>query len=132
MANEERDIALSELQIAVMRVLWRQGEASVADIATILGTERGLKYTTVATLLTRLEKRGVVAQRRDGRVLIYRALASEPQVRRSMVADLIGSLFGGDPRALVAHLVDESEIAPGDLERVRKRLAKSGARRVKP
>jgi len=131
MANDERDIALRELQIAVMRVLWRQGEASVADIATILGTERGLKYTTVATLLTRLEKRGVVAQRRDGRVLIYHALASEPQVRRSMVAELIGSLFGGDPRALVAHLVDESEIAPGDLERVRKRLAKSGVRRTK-
>jgi len=128
----EEDIALSELQIAVMRVLWRQGEASVADIATILGAERGLKYTTVATLLTRLERRGVVAQRRDGRVLIYHAVASEPQVRRSMVADLIGSLFGGDPRALVAHLVDESEIAPGDLERVRKRLAKAGARRSKP
>ena len=132
MADVERDIALSELQIAVMRVLWRQGEASVADIATILGAERGLKYTTVATLLTRLERRGVVAQRRDGRVLIYHAVASEPQVRRSMVADLIGSLFGGDPRALVAHLVDESEIAPGDLERVRKRLAKAGARRSKP
>ena len=127
----EEDIALSELQIALMRVLWRQGEASVADIATILGAERGLKYTTVATLLTRLERRGVVAQRRDGRVLIYHAVASEPQVRRSMVADLIGSLFGGDPRALVAHLVDESEIAPGDLERVRKRLAKTSARRTK-
>jgi len=127
----EEDIALSELQIALMRVLWRQGEASVADIATILGAERGLKYTTVATLLTRLERRGVVAQRRDGRVLIYHAVASEPQVRRSMVADLIGSLFGGDPRALVAHLVDESEIAPGDLERVRRQLART-PRRAKP
>jgi predicted transcriptional regulator len=132
MAEETRDVALSDLQIAVMRVLWRQGEASVADIAAILGAERGLKYTTVSTLLTRLEKRAVVTQRRNGRVLIYRALASEPQVRRSMVADLIGSLFGGDPRLLVAHLVDESEIAPGDLERVRKRLAKTGVRRSKP
>jgi BlaI family penicillinase repressor len=128
----ERDIALSELQIAVMRVLWQRDEASVADIAAVLGDERGLKYTTVATLLTRLEKRGVIAQRREARQLIYRALASEPHVRRSMVADLIGNLFGGDPRALVAHLVDESEIAPGDLERVRKRLAKPASRRSKP
>ena len=127
-----RDIALSELQIAVMRVLWQRDEASVADIAAVLGDERGLKYTTVATLLTRLEKRGVIAQRREARQLIYRALASEPHVRRSMVADLIGSLFGGDPRALVAHLVDESEIAPGDLARVRKRLAKPASRRSKP
>jgi predicted transcriptional regulator len=131
MAGEERDIALSELQIAVMRVLWQRDEASVADIAAVLGDERGLKYTTVATLLTRLQKRGVIAQRREARQLIYRALVSEPHVRRSMVADLIGSLFGGDPRALVAHLVDESEIAPGDLERVRKRLAKAAPRRAK-
>ena len=120
----DRDIALSDLQIAVVRVLWRNGETSVTDIAKVLGDERGLKHTTVATLLTRLEKRGVVEQRREGRQLIYRALVSEPQVRRSMVADLVGSLFGGDSRELVAHLVRESELAPGDLENLRKRLAR--------
>jgi len=124
MNNSDRDIALSELQIAVVRVLWRNGEASVTDIAKVLGDERGLKHTTVATLLTRLEKRGVVEQRREGRQLIYRALISEPQVRRSMVADLVGSLFGGDSRELVAHLVRESDLAPGDLENLRKRLAR--------
>ena len=124
MNDVNRDIALSDLQIAVVRVLWRNGETSVTDIAKVLGDERGLKHTTVATLLTRLEKRGVVEQRREGRQLIYRALVSEPQVRRSMVADLVGSLFGGDSRELVAHLVRESELAPGDLENLRKRLAR--------
>jgi predicted transcriptional regulator len=125
--DEADDVALSELQIAVVRVLWQRGEASVTDIAATLGAERGLAHTTVATLLTRLEKRGVVGQRREGRQLIYRALVSESQVRRSMVADLVGSLFGGDARALVAHLVSESEIAPGDLAHVRKRLRKDAA-----
>lgn len=124
MNNIDRDIALSELQIAVVRVLWRNGETSVTDIAKVLGDERGLKHTTVATLLTRLEKRGVVEQRREGRQLIYRALVSEPQVRRSMVADLVGNLFGGDSRELVAHLVRESDLAPGDLENLRRRLAR--------
>jgi len=124
MADKKRDVTLSELQIAVMRVLWRRGEISVTDAATVLAQERGLKYTTVATLLTRLEKRGVVKQRRESRQLIYRALVSEPQVRRSMVAVLVDTLFGGDARELVAHLVSESEVAPGDLERVRKRLTK--------
>jgi BlaI family penicillinase repressor len=126
--SADADVALSELQIALMRVLWRRGETSVSDVAAALADERGLKYTTVATLLSRLEKRGVVKQRREGRQLVYRALVSEPQVRRSMVADLIGSLFGGDARELVAHLVSESDIAPGDLDRVRKRLAKSERR----
>jgi len=124
--NRKDDVTLSELQIALMRVLWRRGESSTADVAAELAEERGLKHTTVATLLTRLEKRGVVAQRREARQLFYRALVGEAQVRRSMVADLIGALFDGDARELVAHLVAESEIAPGDLAKVRKRLARGG------
>src|SRR5690349_18644543 len=109
-----------------MRVLWRRGEASTADVAAELGEERGLKHTTVATLLTRLEKRGVVGQRRDGRQLFYRPLVDEAEVRRSMVADLLGALFGGNAQELVAHLVKESEIAPGDLAKAKRRLARGG------
>lgn len=120
----KRDVTLSELQIALMRVLWRRGEASTADVAAELGEERGLKHTTVATLLTRLEKRGVVGQRRDGRQLFYRPLVDEAEVRRSMVADLLDALFGGNAQELVAHLVEESEIAPGDLVKVKRRLAR--------
>ena len=126
--TKQTDVALSELQIVLMRVLWSRGETSVSEVAAALAEERGMKYTTVATLLSRLEKRGVVKKRFEGRQLVYRALVSEPQVRRSMVADLIGSLFGGDARELVAHLVSESEIAPGDLARARKRLTKSDRR----
>jgi predicted transcriptional regulator len=116
------DIALSDLQLDVMRVLWR-GEASVADVAAALAAERGLAHTTVATLLTRLAKRGAVAPRRDGRQLYYRALVSESQVRRTMVGELIQSLFQGDPKALLAHLVREREVAPGDLAKVQALLA---------
>ena len=123
------DIALSDLQLDVMRVLWR-GEASVADVAAALSAARGLAHTTVATLLTRLAKRGAVSQRREGRVLYYRARVTEPQVRRTMVGDLIQTLFRGDPGALLAHLVSEKEVAPGDLERVRALLA--GAKADKP
>ena len=124
--SKKDDVTLSELQIALMRVLWQRGETSTTDVATELSLERGLKHTTVATLLTRLEKRGVVAQRREGRQLFYRALVGEAQVRRSMVADLIGALFDGDARELVAHLVQESEIAPGDLAKVKRRLERGG------
>ena len=116
------DIALSDLQLDVMRVLWR-GEASVAEVAAALAESRGLAHTTVATVLTRLGRRGVVAARRDGRQLYYRPTVSESQVRRSMVGGLIQSLFRGDPQALLAHLVSEDEVASGDLEKVRALLA---------
>lgn len=130
MAPESDDIALSELQLDVMRVLWR-GEASVADVVAALADSRGLAHTTVATVLTRLAKRGVVEARRDGRQLVYRATVSEPQVRRSMVGDLIQSLFKGDPRALLAHLVSEKDVAPGDLARVQALLAADEGRKGK-
>ena len=105
MAEEPEDVALSELQLELMRVLWRDREASVADVAAALEPDRPLAHTTVATLLARLAKRGIVEARRDGRQLLYRPLVSEPQVRRTMVTGLVQSLFGGDSKALLAHLV---------------------------
>ncbi len=118
-AKPNRRVSLSELQLDVMRVLWNRGAASTAEVQSALAPDRALAHTTVATLLSRLEKRGVAASRRDGRQLIYRAQVSEGEVRRSMVFDLVSTLFHGDPKALVTHLVRESEMQPGDLERVR-------------
>jgi len=112
-----------------MRVLWAREEASVADVADALAEARGLAHTTVATLLTRLAVRGAVEVRREGRQLVYRARVTEPQVRRSMVSGLIERLFSGDPKALLAHLVSEREVAPGDLAKVEALLAKGGRRR---
>jgi BlaI family transcriptional regulator, penicillinase repressor len=112
------DIVLSDLQMDLMRVLWRSGDLSVAEVTEALA-DRGLAHTTVATLLTRLEKRGAVAARRDGRMLVYTANVSEAQVRRNMVSSLIAQVFRGDPKALLAHLVSEREVAQGDLEQVR-------------
>src|SRR5687768_9587679 len=112
-----------------MRVLWERGETSVAEAAEALAVERRLAHTTVATMLTRLEKRGLVEARRDGRQLHYRALVAEHDVRRSMVSGLLSMLFGGDAKALVAHLVREDEIEPGDVERVRALLRAKGPRR---
>lgn len=122
------DATLSDLQLDVMRALWARGEASTADLAAALEASRGLAHTTVATVLTRLEKRGIVRSRRDGRQLVYSACVAEEAVRRSMVSSLLGTLFSGDAGALVAHLVREDEIAAGDLDRVRKLLAKEKPR----
>lgn len=119
------DIVLSDLQLELVQVLWRSGELSVAEVTEALA-DRDLAHTTVATLLTRLEKRGVVEARRDGRMLVYKACVSEAQVRRSMVSSLIAQVFRGDPKALLAHLVSEREVAQGDLEQVRALLQRDG------
>ncbi len=126
--SEEADVSLSDLQLDLMRVLWARDEASVADIAAALD-DRDLAHTTVATVLTRLAKRGLVSARRDGRQLIYRAEVAEPEVRRSMVGGLLRSVFGGDPKALLAHLVNEREVGSRDLDRVRELLSRKSGRK---
>lgn len=112
-------LELSELQLAVMRVLWQQKKAAVAAVQEALKSERDLALTTVATVLTRLEKAGLVAHRAVGRHYMYRPLVSEEEVRRSMVSVLAERLFEGDVAALVSHLVNAREIKPGDLTRVK-------------
>lgn len=124
MDSEAPEVALSDLQIDLLKVLWERGAASPAEVTEALAVSHRLAHTTVATLLTRLEKRGLLACDRSGRQLSYRALVSESQVRRSMVARLLGSLFGGDPKALLSHLVRAEEIRPGDLDEARQLLAK--------
>lgn len=113
---------LTDLQLDLLEVLWDNGEATVAQVQEALVTKRGLAATTVATILSRLEKRGIVAHRAEGRVYIYRALVSREQVRDNQVSALADRLFEGDVTQLVNHLITTSQITPGDLARVRRLL----------
>src|SRR5512139_1560244 len=120
---------LGDLQHAIMAVLWARGEGTTADVHEALREERGLALTTIATMLRKMEDKGVVAHRAEGRQFVYRPTVSEDQVRRSMVGELVERLFGGDPKALVAHLVSENEIEAGELEALRRRVSAGRRRR---
>ncbi len=113
---------LGDLQHAIMAVLWAGGEATVADVHASLHASRRLAPTTVATMLRKMEDKGVVAHRVEGRQFVYRPLVSEVLVRRSMVGELVERLFGGDPAALVAHLVAEHEVDAAELDELRRKL----------
>ena len=117
---------LGDLQLAIMRILWGRGEATVAEVHETLEPERGLALTTIATMLTKMEKKGVVDHRAEGRRFIFRPLVSEEQVRRSMVADLTSQLFRGDVTALVNHLLSEHEIDARELAQLRRLIAARG------
>ena len=110
---------LSDLQLSVMHVLWAAGEATVADVHGALHPDRGLAPTTIATVLSRLEKRGLVEHRSEGRQFVYRTRVTQEQVQASMVADLTDLLFEGNPAELVSHLLSERDLDPQDLARVK-------------
>ena len=113
-----RSHQLGDLQLAIMRVLWKAGEATVADVHEALRTERGLALTTIATMLTKMERKGVVEHRSEGRHYIYRPTVSEAEVHRSMVSELTERLFAGDAAALVNHLLTAQEIDADELARI--------------
>ena len=118
---------LTELQLAILRLLWERGEATVADIWEALYAERGLAQTTIATLVTRLQRRGIVARRTRDRQFVYRATITEADVQHSMVSELTERLFAGDPAALVSHLISAADMSPGDLARVKRMIENAEA-----
>lgn len=117
-------IELTELQLSVMRVLWERGEATVAEVHQRLLKRRGLAPTTVATLLSRLETRGVVRHRTEGRQYVYRATVSEAAVQRSILGEMNERLFGGDVAAMVSQLLGSVSVDRDELERIRALLEK--------
>lgn len=120
---------LGDLQLAIMRVLWTQGEASAGEVHTALLDERGLALTTIKTMLRKMEEKGIVTHRAEGRTFIYRAAVKESDVREGMVGYVVERMFAGDGAALVNHLIEVGEIDAAELAGLRKRLAKERAKR---
>ena len=114
-----RDDSLSPLQLDVMRAVWALGEARVGEVRARL-EGRELAATTVATLLSRLEKRGLLTHRTEGRQFVYRALKSELEISETMVSELTTALFDGEASQLVSHLLRRGEFDAEDLERIKR------------
>ena len=108
---------LTASQLEILRVLWERSEATVVDIHQAL--DRPLAPTTIATLLTRLEKRGLVTYRTEGRQYVYRAVLQERDAQQHALVEVTKGLFAGDVPSMVSQLLSSHEIRPGDLARVR-------------
>jgi BlaI family penicillinase repressor len=109
---------LTDLQMAVMSAVWRRGEATTTQVHAALEEERQLALTTVSTILSRLEKYGLLTHRTEGRQYVYRALVSQNEVRRSRITEVIDQFFQGSPADLVYHLISESEVTDDELEKI--------------
>jgi BlaI family penicillinase repressor len=114
---------LGDLQLAIMRVLWDREAATVAEVHQALHDDRGLALTTIATMLSKMEKKGVVKHQRQGRQFVYRPTVAEHEVQATMVESLTEQLFGGNITALVSRLLSAREVQPGELAELKKLIA---------
>ncbi|PRP93082.1 Penicillinase repressor [Enhygromyxa salina] len=123
---------LSEVQLAFMRALWAQPGSGVTQVKAYLSAEgRELAPTTVATQLSRLEKKGLITHDVDGRQFLYRARVSEAQVQRSVLSRVTEGLFGGDVTALVHQLLDHEQVSAAELADVKRMIEAREAREAK-
>jgi BlaI family transcriptional regulator, penicillinase repressor len=115
-----RTEALTDLQLALMKALWKVGEGSVGDIHAAMSDEgRELAPTTVATLLQRLSKQGWVAHKKAGRQFVYRAKVREQEAAKGALQRLLSSFFGGKVSALTAQLLESEQLSPSELAALR-------------
>jgi len=114
---------LGDLQLKIMQVLWERREATVAEVHQALAAEHDLAYTTIATMLRKMEARGLVGHHLDGRSFVYRAAVAADAVTRGMSDHLLEGLFEGSLADMVAHLLTTREVSRAELSKIEKLIA---------
>ena len=124
---------LGDLQLRIMRVLWERKDCTVSDVHEALQQQtpddRQLAYTTVATMLRKMEDRRLVTHDSEGRKFIYRAAVGADEVTRSMAGDLLDRLFEGSLADMVHHMLTERDVSQAELARLEQLIADRKAQR---
>lgn len=124
----------SELELRVLGVLWRLGPSTVREVLDALGDDKQRGYTTVLSTVQSLQRKKLVTAKRPRGERAYRYAARKS--RESIVGPLLGGLvdrvFGGDPAAAVAQLLDASSLGEEDIARLRQVVAEAERRAADP
>ena len=125
---------LGELQLAVLHVLWANPSATVHEVVGALPAERASAYTTILSVLRKLEERGLVPHEAcaGARMFRYRALVTLADMRLEMVQELLEQLFDGSAMQLVCHLVEAEMFTTGELNKIGGLIKPASTRGKKP
>jgi BlaI family transcriptional regulator, penicillinase repressor len=117
----KRPVELGDAELAVMRVLWDEGQLTVRDVMERLH-ERGrtVAYTTVLTFLTRLEQKGMVASDKRGTAYVYRAKISRQSVSASRIRTLVDQLYDGAAAPMLLHMIENERFSAEEVAQLRK------------
>jgi len=119
---------LSALELRIMSELWSRGPCSIRDIHAAVVKRDRPAYTTVQTMVYRLEVKGAVRRtRKIGNAHVFEATTTRASVQTRLLRELLG-LFGGSARPVMAHLVEMGKISHEDIEDAQKLLDAHQAR----
>jgi BlaI family transcriptional regulator, penicillinase repressor len=113
---------LSRLELKIMEALWGHGPSSVREIQERFPVKKRPAYTTVQTMLYRLEVKNAVRRtKKIGNAHIFEAVVSQTAAHRRVIDELL-ALFGGRAQPLISHLVESGQLTHDDIEEARKAL----------
>jgi BlaI family transcriptional regulator, penicillinase repressor len=115
-----RSPTLTDAEARVMSVLWQKDSATVADVVAALKRKRPVTYSTVQTILRILEDKGYVSHEKVARAFIYTPRVDARQARRRALKHLLARLFNGSPSLLVLNVLEDDQIEPEELSRLKK------------
>lgn len=111
---------LSKLELIIMEALWTEGPCSIREIHETFPARRKLAYSTVQTMVYRLEaKRALRRVKKIGTAFIFEAAVSRDAAQRKLIDDLLG-LFGGRSRPIIAHLIESGSFTREDVQEAEK------------
>jgi predicted transcriptional regulator len=123
----EKSVKLTRFELEVMSALWELGAASVREIQEKLPEKRRPAYTTVQTIIYRLEEKGAVRRvKKIGNAHIFEAVVSRNAAQRRLIDELL-SFFGGRTQPVMAHLIESGQLTLEDVreaEQMLRRLAR--------
>jgi len=109
---------LTRQELAIMKVVWRLGTATVREVYEALRRRRTIAYTTVMTMMKILEGKGHLRKDLDGRAYRYRPAHPEQAVMKSMVREFVDRVFDGASRPLLQYLVRHGRLSAADRAEV--------------
>src|SRR5207247_934073 len=121
--GREKEVRLTKFELEVMQVLWETGSGSVREVQEQLPEKRRPAYTTVQTIVGRLEEKGAVRRvKKIGNAFIFEPLITQNATHRRLINELLG-LFGGSARPLMTHLVDAGKLTLDDIRDLENKLS---------
>ena len=116
--------SLSASETEILRLLWELREATVQQVCEKLPAKRDIGYATVQTLLRRLERKGYIKHRPEGKAHVFSPAAKREAVITKSVHDFLSRLFGGDPIPLMHYLAQHGQITAQDIEALKQLIEK--------
>ena len=114
---------LTEVELELMTIIWKLGEASTAGVLENLPKGRDLAYTSVSTILRILEQKAVLKTRKEGRGHVYIPVLSKAEFESKTVRHVVDTVFDGTPIAMVRQLLGSVKLDADEIAEVRKLLA---------